>query len=52
MADRGVTTKEAGLAEPMILTPNIRYELQFRELADQARRAEQGMWSGAFKRAK
>ena len=41
----------AGLAEPMILGPNIRYELQFRALADHARRAAKGMWSGAFEGA-
>jgi len=39
------TLLREGLAEPMILRPQMRYADRFRELAEQARRNRLGLWS-------
>ena len=37
----------AGFAEPLIIAPNVKYEAEFRALAEHARRAGRGIWRGA-----
>ncbi len=38
----------AGLAEPLIIPPNVEHSEEFRALAEEARREQRGLWGGSL----